>query len=626
MDIFFPVKKKATKFILSLFAAVIFQFGYSVIMEAGNFSVYFLSYIHYKQEWVDMQYGNLMRPIIVLFLSLFSPLSGFMENLVGSRLALLISSSTVEVVLIFFYFQRNLWVFYILSLFLGLGCGLSAQIVVKNCCFYYPKKKGFISSCIMSLGALVGSSYTLLGEKIINPEREIVINGQPFYREEIAKRSKYYFIFGMILVPIATSISLFLFYKYDPNCEIENETEEKIENKVDEIKGPLLDGNNEEKKENENINQKDDDDNKTEKKNEKENEIKDKNNDDKKETEKINVSNSFTKSSPKGNVKKVLKNWRFWRIIIISGIMPFGLLFIFSTSRAYSSMLGIDGTIVGTLSGTMNIIGSTCNPIWALCVDKYGFKPVMKIIASFNIFLSVYFFIFMDNKIFYVIGLYISSLSRAGVLHCVNPHVMQIFGLRYYLTLGGFVKLFNQLFNFSIAMISIIISIGRDNYEKLLLPYRIICVCGLALAILGFILVFYENDKKFKFDENEEEKEEKEKEEKEKEEEEKEEKEKEKEKEKEEKEKEKEKKEEKEKDEKEKDKDEKDKEEKDRDKEEKCENEKEEIKDEQKGYENTKDNNNYNNEKEIKGEENNNISSNEEINENKSNKNQEDNN
>ena len=70
-------------------------------MESGNFSVYFISYIHYKQEWVDMQFGNLMRPIVILFLSVFSPLSGIMENLVGPRLALLSSAIVIEIALIF---------------------------------------------------------------------------------------------------------------------------------------------------------------------------------------------------------------------------------------------------------------------------------------------------------------------------------------------------------------------------------------------------------------------------------------------------------------------------------------------------------------------------------------------
>lgn len=493
MDIIFKVKKKRDKFILSVLSAIAYLLGYSIIMESGNFSVYFISYIHYKQKWVNMQYGNLMRPVVLLFLSLFSPLSGTMENLIGPRFALLTSAIVIEIVLIFFYFQRNLWIFYILSLFLGLGCGLSANITVKNCCLYYPKKKGFISACIMSLGALVGSSYTLIGEKIINPEREKVVDivDDPYYSEEIALRSKYFFLFGMIIFPIATAISLFLFYRYDPNCEID-----------DEIKKLLLEGNSEEKKENEKDKQKTE----NEKEEGNENEvIRETKNGENKESEKIISSNSLTKSSQKGNVKKALKDFRFWRNIIISGIMPLGLYFVFATNRAYCSLLGVDGDVVGTLAGTMNIIGSLCNPIWAFYTDKFGFQPVMKIIYFFIIIVTIYFVIFMKSQVFYVIGLYISCVFRGGVLSCITPHIMHIYGLKYYLTLGGYGKLFNQLSSFLIAMISIIISIFKKTKDELATPYRIICSIGVVFSIVGFILVYFENDEKFKFDDDEEE-------------------------------------------------------------------------------------------------------------------------
>ena len=183
--------------------------------------------------------------------------------------------------------------------------------------------------------------------------------------------------------------------------------------------------------------------------------------------------------------------------------MPFGIYFIFTTYRAYASLLGVKGDILGTLAGIMNIIGSTCNPIWAFCADRYGFQKIMKIISVFVIILPIYFIIFMDNKIFYVIGLYISCIFRGGVISCITPHIMNIFGLRYYLTLGGFGSLFNQLANFIIAMISILISLSREEYDELVTPYRIVSFIGVIIAVLGYILVFYETDEKFKFDEEE---------------------------------------------------------------------------------------------------------------------------
>jgi hypothetical protein len=79
---------------------------------------------------------------------------------------------------------------------------------------------------------------------------------------------------------------------------------------------------------------------------------------------------------------------------------------------------------------------------------------------------------------------------------------MQIFGLRYFLIIGGFGRLFTQLLSFSAGVVSIIISIFIKG-PQLAVPYRIVCIVACGFAIFGLILSFYENDDKFKFDDEE---------------------------------------------------------------------------------------------------------------------------
>ena len=172
MEYFSFIESYNTKFILSICSAIIYQMGSSIVVAIGNFCVYFASYIHYKDEWVNMQYGNIMAPIILLLLSCFSPFSGVIEKKIGPRFTLLISSIIVEICLVIYYFQRNLWIFYIISIFIGFGNGLCAGVPIKNACLYYPKKKGMISSIIICLGGLISSLYVFIGEKIINPEKK----------------------------------------------------------------------------------------------------------------------------------------------------------------------------------------------------------------------------------------------------------------------------------------------------------------------------------------------------------------------------------------------------------------------------------------------------------------------
>ena len=154
------------------------------------------------------------------------------------------------------------------------------------------------------------------------------------------------------------------------------------------------------------------------------------------------------------------------------------------------------------MSGSMSVLGCITNPIWAFSVDKFGFQPIAIIFSSLTILLSIYFCVFMKNEIFYVIGIYISSIIRGGIISSLVPHIMQIFGLRYFLIIGGFGRLFMQLLSFSAGVVSIVISIFVKG-PSLAFPYRIVCIVACGFAIFGLILSFYENDDKFKFDDEE---------------------------------------------------------------------------------------------------------------------------
>ena len=123
----------------------------------------------------------------------------------------------------------------------------------------------------------------------------------------------------------------------------------------------------------------------------------------------------------------------------------------------------------------------------------------MLIISFLTTALSIYFYVFLDNKLFYVIGIYISTILRGGVISSFIPHIMQIFGLKYFLTLGGLGRLFTQIFCFGAAALSVIISVYHKNAQELLFPYIIVSLVSIGFAIFGLVLAFYEDDDKFNF-------------------------------------------------------------------------------------------------------------------------------
>ena len=106
MEYFIQIHSHKTKFILSLISAILYQMGSSLVTTIGSFCVYFISYIYYKDKNsnINLQFGNLNGPIILLLLSSFSPLSGVIDKQLGSILTLILSSSIVIFKEIYGYF------------------------------------------------------------------------------------------------------------------------------------------------------------------------------------------------------------------------------------------------------------------------------------------------------------------------------------------------------------------------------------------------------------------------------------------------------------------------------------------------------------------------------------------
>jgi MFS family permease len=170
-----------------------------------------------------------MAPTILLLLAIFSPISGIIEKYIGPKLTLLLSSIIVQLCLILYYFQKNLYIFYAISVFIGIGNGISAGVPIKNACLYFPKRKGIINSTIIFIGGLTSMLYLIIGEKIINPDKKPIEkkNNNPVYPEDVANRANYYFIFTIIVFPILTIIALLLFYEHVPR-ENQNGNNENI--------------------------------------------------------------------------------------------------------------------------------------------------------------------------------------------------------------------------------------------------------------------------------------------------------------------------------------------------------------------------------------------------------------
>ena len=80
-------KKKS--FILSFIGTIIYFMAIMTPFGIGQYSVYITSYFHHFNQNINIQLGNLMMPILILFLSLSAPIGGILEHKLGMHLTLI---------------------------------------------------------------------------------------------------------------------------------------------------------------------------------------------------------------------------------------------------------------------------------------------------------------------------------------------------------------------------------------------------------------------------------------------------------------------------------------------------------------------------------------------------------
>lgn len=452
------IKSKKGRFISSILAGITFLTGMCSVLTISHFGVYFLSDIHYKYSWVQIQYGNLLNPSFGFFLAVFSPFSGIFEKLIGPNITILLGITIVEFTLFGLYLIRNIYMLYFSMFLFGLSFGFCSSITMKNACCYYSNKRGIISSSLMSTATLISAGVSVLGEKFINPNSMPIIDKvkQPYYTKDIASRSWNYLKLPIIYLPISLLLTEFLFIKYESNGQ---SVEEQVNYEKVTSQSEMTNNTND-------INQK--------------------------EGDTIQTKENYIK-----NIKYALCHKRFWKNVGIGSLTPFCLLFISQSSRAYSSLAGVNPSFITFQPALMMIIFCVISPIWGCLTDKFGFRKIIRIVSVLALIFDIYFTLFLSVNILYVIGLILSGITASGMIVSMSPHLMQIYGMEHYLIIGGIMRLFNGIINILSSGLSIVISIYYKTAKEMQTPYRIICFISIFLTFFAVLLAFSETDDKF---------------------------------------------------------------------------------------------------------------------------------
>ena len=419
-------------------------------MGISQYSVYITSYFHHQKIDIDMQYGNLIMPILMVSNSIFAPLAGFIEKKIGLYFTLILSSSLLELDTFLFMNQTSILKSALLIIFLGLSNGIGMAVPGRNLYFYFPKKGGFLGSILQSCLILVGIILSVIGEKIINPEKYTLSKGEQFYPLEISKNYLKFYKIILILNPITLFLALLLIKKYDPNQDSESLVSQE--------------NNGNEKNEDLKINKN------------------------------IKKDEYYLQ-----NIKSVIKDKRIFRIIGIIILAPFVISFSRITFRVYGALTSVSGAVMQYSQLFTGFSSIVVGPIWGRINDKHPFSKISKIICGCCIVQSLIFSIFIKSNAIYVICIFFGSIIATGFISALNVHILKVYGIKYSLEIGGIIGIFTGIFKILDSLLSFVISKYYHTGEELQFIYRFIYMAGVIISGGAFILSFHEKDDKFTY-------------------------------------------------------------------------------------------------------------------------------
>ena len=440
--------EKRKKFILkglsSLLSSIIYIFGCFSLWTVGNSIVYLISFRRAYDPKLTFSYGYFLIPIMNFTLSLTSPIGGIIEDKIGGRKTIFLSTSIICISFTFMYFSRKIFIDYILMCLNGFGLAVGINITRKNVCSFFMNKKALVCGIINLIPGIFCAGLNIFNEKyILNPLSENPTIDDVYFEQKIFLNFQKLIIFEIGLLIVVCFLSLLFYFQNDPKETIKFGFGEKVqENKI--------------------------------KKNE----------------------NKKTSSGIK--IKKALFNIRAFKLfLMIFSFFPL-INFINNAWWPIGIYYEIDIYYLQLMGALYSLTGCLSSIIFALIGDKIQFKILFII---FSIIISIVSFIFpmsYKNSIIYILEVMTISFIYNGYNIIIDPHMMKIYGIDNYIKIGGVIRSSEGI----CEIMSIIFAFYLENHYigKRTNIFKIFYIISGCLGLISVILGLSENEEKFNYD------------------------------------------------------------------------------------------------------------------------------
>ena len=539
----FKNKNSTKNGILSVFGAITHKLGISALWVLANLSTYLISYLRKYEDpnnrSLNLLYSYFFGPILSTTITAFMPICGIVEFKLGCQKAIIIGALIIMFAYTIMYISHNIFVDMFATFLFGIGLSISTTLSTKNALLYFFNQRGTIGGILELISSSLSAMHNKIGEVIVNPDGknpDVQDEKDPtklFYSIEISERILNFYLLELAINGVSTLLTLLFLVPYDLNAtkklakEIKQNKKykncsEKIKNNDEKVNvTPLLPEENEEDKENVENNVS---------KGTKRYEVPDADNDSymdvsKSESTENNISikskneiNSSIKSNNQNNYstthfKIALKSSRVWKLFILNLTYFLAVNLVLVMWRPVGINQEIETEtlqLIGTLNFIMTSIGT---PFFGFLADKLQFRVLYTLIGGLTSLICFTFYFSFTKPILFSIMVCGMNFILGGHIAILPPHYMKVFGMKYYIEIGGVIGLATVIMGPLCSFFAFFLenSVGnldvenptqqqiQESKDAKMLAYKIIFNSGAALNIVAIIIGIFELDDEFDY-------------------------------------------------------------------------------------------------------------------------------
>ena len=527
--------------ILSVIGAITHKIGISSIWVIANLATYVISYHKWKDqknEFLSLNLCYFFNPILTTTLNIFMPICGILEFKLGCQRAIILGGLVIMLGYGLFYISGSIFLDFFSIFLFGIGLSISTTLSTKNAIQYFFNLRGAISGLLELISSGLSATHNKLAEFMINPNGEeakpLEGSEDKFYDLNISENVRNVFIMELGTFGISTLLTLLFLVPYDEKAakKLSRELKKKAKEKSQEENNAI--------NENEDENKKDD---------AKPIIIEDHNTGDKKEAllpedennepTKINkyevvdgekgydakvssgknkvdiaipdtkagaletnpVSTNISMSVSQVNystrhTKKALGSFRVWKLFTLVLCSYLALNLVLVCWRPIGVNVGVETSLLQTI-GTLNFIMSMLGtPFFGFLSDKIPFRILFTIVSAFTSVVGFLFCYTFSLPILFMIMVCGMNFVLGGYIAVLPTHYMKVFGMKYYVEVGGVVGFANVIMGPICAFFAYFVENGVDDK---LFAYRIVFITGASLNIVSLVLSIFESDDEFDY-------------------------------------------------------------------------------------------------------------------------------